>query len=697
METNLPDQIKQKYNLFYIIARYLWPELDEMNDQRRLVGIGDVICFIYALPLAIIGIVWLTYITNIEQIRHELPFVLFMLGIIILFDRLNYFIVIEIRTDRYGSSDGSLATMALWSLVFLFGPSTLWLILLWHFTNLYLKIRKASSKDLRWNLARNLTMDVAIYSTAALIALAFYQLWGGVFPLPDLSPQTLLFAFGTLILHLFLGVLIWSGYILYHLSVQKALSGRHSIQPILRFFLLSFGLPYLAHPFAILAAGLYIQDGFLVYTIFMIGLLLVAYLSRQLSWAAENSRQQFRQLEKLEELGRDLIDIPPDRTFLTTILKQHLPNMFPSGKLAVWVYPDLLLLEHPANSPSIPDKAWEWILIQTKAHAFLASEPLPWNTRLTEHPAIITAPILESESARPLGGILIELRALVQPWDIRSLSNLFPALQSLAGQISSALHQAEFYEQSLAYQSITQELKLAGKIQASFLPNKFPSITGWQIAVTLLPARETSGDFFDVIDLSNGRLGILVADVADKGVGPALYMALTRTLIRTYAVEYDAEPEVVFFAANNRLLNDARANLFVTAFYGILDPGQGTLTYCNAGHNPPLLIRSYDNGKVESLSRTGIAVGIEEDATWTQASIKIDPGDILLLYTDGIPDAQNVDGMFFEEDKLIEIAQASLGRLAHEIQTTVLEDVQRFVGEAPQSDDITLMVLVRDL
>ena len=697
METNQPDQINQKYNLFFVIARYLWSELEEMDDQKRLVGIGDVICFIYSLPLAITGIVWLTYITNIEQIRQDSAFFLSILGIIILFDRLYYFIVIEIRTDRYGSSDGSLATMALWSAIFLFGPSTLWLILFWRFINFYLKIRKTASKAIRWNLARNFVMDVAIYSIAALIALAYYQKWGGVFPILDLSPQSMLIAIGTLVLNLILGVLIWSGYIIYHLNVQRALSGPHYLQPILKFFLLSFGLPYLAHPFAILAAGLYIQDGLLIYAFFMIGLLLVAYLARQLSWAAENSRQQFRQLEKLEELGRDLIDAPPDPTFLTTILKQHLPNMFPSGKLSIWVYPNQLLLEHPANSPPIPEQAWEWILSQTKAHAFLANEPLPWNTRLSEHPATVSAPILESESTRPIGGILIELRALVQPWDTRSLSNLFPALQSLAGHISSVLHQAEFYEQSMAYQSITQELRLAGKIQASFLPNKFPSIPGWQIAVSLLPARETSGDFFDVIELHNGRLGILVADVADKGVGPALYMALSRTLIRTYAIEYDAEPEVVFFAANSRLLNDARANLFVTAFYGILDPGQGTLTYCNAGHNPPLLIRSSNNGKVEVLSRTGIAIGIEEDATWTQASIKIDPGDILMLYTDGIPDAQNVEGMFFEEDKLIEIAQASRGRPAYEIQTTVLDDVQRFVGEAPQSDDITLMVLVRDL
>lgn len=697
METDLPDHIKQKYNPFFTFARWLWPELEGMNDQRRLVGIGDVICFLYSLPVAIVGIVWLIFITDFNLILQELPIILYILGLIVLFDRLNYFIVIEIRTDRYGSSDGSLATMALWSSVFIFGPSALWLILIWHFLNFYLKVRLTSSKSIRWNLSRNLTMDVAIYSTAALIALSWYQNWIGIYPIPDLSPKTVLAASGTLLLQLIFGILIWSGYILYHLSVQRSLSGPNSTRLILKFFLLSFGLPYLAHPFAILAAGLYVQYGFMIYTFFMFGLLLVAYLARQLSWAAENSRQQSRQLEKLEELGRDLIDAPPDLSYLTDILKQHLPNMFPSGKIAVCIYPDQLLLEHPLNSPPIPDQAWEWITNQTKAHAFLANEALPWNTRLTQHPAIVMAPILESESARPIGGILVELRALVQSWDARSLSNLFPALQSLAGQISSALHQVEFYEQSLAYQSITQELRLAGKIQASFLPNKFPSIPGWQIAVTLLPARETSGDFFDVIELSNGRLGILVADVADKGVGPALYMALSRTLIRTYAVEYDAEPEVVFFAANSRLLNDARANLFVTAFYGILDPIQGTLSYCNAGHNPPVLIRTSDNGKVDSLSRTGIAIGIEEDATWTQASIKINPGDILLLYTDGIPDAQNLDGVFFEEDKLIEIAQASRGRSAYEIQTNVLDNVQRFVGEAPQSDDITLMVLVRDL
>ena len=228
------------------------------------------------------------------------------------------------------------------------------------------------------------------------------------------------------------------------------------------------------------------------------------------------------------------------------------------------------------------------------------------------------------------------------------------------------------------------------------MPNKFPLIPGWQLAVTLIPARETSGDFFDVIQLSDGHIGILVADVADKGVGSALYMALSRTLIRTYAEEYDAEPEIVFFAANNRLLKDARANLFVTAFYGILDPQGGTLTYCNAGHNPPYLIRNSNQDIVESLSRTGKAMGIEPNSTWSTTTVNIEPGDILLLYTDGIPDARDRDGDFFNDEAIIDIARRNTGRMAFEIQTSIIEKVQNFAADAPQDDDITLMVLVRD-
>jgi len=243
---------------------------------------------------------------------------------------------------------------------------------------------------------------------------------------------------------------------------------------------------------------------------------------------------------------------------------------------------------------------------------------------------------------------------------------------------------------------VGRELALAGKIQAGFLPEVLPNIPGWQLAATLEPARETAGDFYDFIPLPNGRLGVLVADVADKGMGAALYMALCRTLIRTYAAEYDTRPDLLLSAVNDRILMDTTASLFITVFFGALDPVSGTLTYCNAGHNPPYLLSPADGGEVRKLARTGIPLGIPENATWSQGAVRLAPGDVVVLYTDGITEAQDGRDMFFGEERLLEALRASLGRSARDIQDALLAEVRRFVGDAPQYDDITLVVALRD-
>jgi serine phosphatase RsbU (regulator of sigma subunit)/DNA-binding NarL/FixJ family response regulator len=246
------------------------------------------------------------------------------------------------------------------------------------------------------------------------------------------------------------------------------------------------------------------------------------------------------------------------------------------------------------------------------------------------------------------------------------------------------------------HQKVGQELALAGEIQASFLPGVVPDVAGWQLTARLEPARETAGDFFDFIPLPDGRLGMLVADVAGKGMGAALYMALSRTLIRTYAAEYHVRPDLVLSATNDRILMDTRASLFVTVFYGILDPASGTLTYCNAGHNPPYLLRAQDGGSAQELGGTGIPLGIEHDVAWHQDAVPLAPGDALLLYTDGITEAQDRQQMFFGEERLLQVAQANLGRSARDMQDVLIGEVRSFADDAPQSDDITLMVLVRD-
>jgi len=241
----------------------------------------------------------------------------------------------------------------------------------------------------------------------------------------------------------------------------------------------------------------------------------------------------------------------------------------------------------------------------------------------------------------------------------------------------------------------TQELALAGRVQASLLP-RTPSLPGWELTAVLRPARQTAGDFYDFIQLPAGRLGIVIADVADKGMGAALYMALSRTLVRTYAADYADAPEQVLRAASARMLSDAGAGMFVTVFYGILDPASGWLVYCNAGHNPPYLISAQAATAVRPLGRTGMALGVVEGATWHQEKVHIGRDDLLLLYTDGVVEAQNRDKELFGRDRLLEVVQGQAGRPAADTQAAVLAAVHDFAGSEAQFDDITLVLVRRE-
>jgi sigma-B regulation protein RsbU (phosphoserine phosphatase) len=244
-------------------------------------------------------------------------------------------------------------------------------------------------------------------------------------------------------------------------------------------------------------------------------------------------------------------------------------------------------------------------------------------------------------------------------------------------------------------QRLEHELALAGRVQASFLP-EIPHVPGWQLALTLRPARQTSGDFYDVCLLPNGQLGILVADVVDKGVCAALYMVLSWILIRSYAKAHPAQPELVLAAANQHILTDTQANQFVTVFYGILDPATGTLVYCNAGHCPPYLVGSQRDA--QKLIRTGMPLGIIQDGSWEQHTVQLDPGDVLVLYSDGITEAQDASGTLYGEERLLASVQANLGSGAQDIQDAIIRDVDQFAGgkRHAQFDDMTLVVIARD-
>lgn len=678
------------------LARPLWPELPTLPAQRRVIGLGDVLTVAYAGPLALAGLIALVRLTDLSLLRSQLFNVWLLAVLLSLFNRMRYFVIARIRADRYGSADGSLDGVMLWSGIFLFGPSMLWFSIAWVLFDQAAALPSAKTVAGRWRTLRALSLDLATQTVAPLLSLWFYQRVGGTIPLQNLEIGTILRAGGSLLVHGILVGLIGAGYLLYHRWAQRALLGEINTQPMIRFFGLNLALSQMANPFGILGAGLFLQSGLPVFLFFTSGMLVVAFLARQLSWVGERSRVQYQVLLQLEQLGNAVINMAPEDSGLAEVLRPHLPGMFPAGNLAVWTFPDELLYLSPEDW--LPDltRLWPWVARQREAAGFLATERLPWENPSNPHNAVVVAPILEVESSQPIGACYLELHALAQPWNRRTLANLLPALQSLATLIASALNQSAAYYRSLELQRVEEELRLAGAVQASFLPLEIPRIPGWQVSVTLRPAGETSGDFFDLIPLPDGRVGLVIADVLDKGIGAALYMALSRTLLRTYAMGGGLQPEAVIAAANERILADTSSNLFVTAFYGVLEPATGKLIYSNAGHNPPYLVRGRQTILVQELVRTGIPIGVERSTRWGQSSVTMQPGDLLILYTDGIPEAQNAEGEFYTAQALLDTIKKNLDRTAEAMQSRILQSIEDFVGEAPQADDITLMLIARD-
>jgi serine phosphatase RsbU (regulator of sigma subunit) len=298
----------------------------------------------------------------------------------------------------------------------------------------------------------------------------------------------------------------------------------------------------------------------------------------------------------------------------------------------------------------------------------------------------LIAPNPASAGAALVGVLALGPRLAEQPYSANDQS----LLMILGDQAGTAIYVAQLVAEK---QRVSQELALAWRIQQSFLPPSLPEIEGWEVTAVLKPARETCGDFYDLIPLPNGRYGLLIADVADKGMAAALFMALSRTLLRTFAVQHDARPDLALQAANERILLDTHSDQFVTLFYGILDPQTGALTYSNAGHSPPYLLSP--DGQRQTLANTGIPLGIFPDVIWEQATVRLEPGDLLLLYTDGVTEAHNQELAAFGETRLLDLLRANRSQTAVATQQVILQALADFTGAAPQFDDVAIMALKR--
>lgn len=288
-----------------------------------------------------------------------------------------------------------------------------------------------------------------------------------------------------------------------------------------------------------------------------------------------------------------------------------------------------------------------------------------------------------------LGAIYVDNRITVGIFSQADLD----LLSAIASSAAIAIENARLYQAAVDKGRMERELQVASRVQSSLIPETAPEWPGWEISAHWVPARVVAGDFYDFIHTEDGQLGLVVADVVDKGMGAALFMAFSRSVLRA-ALSRTSSPKEGIAEANRLICGDSAYGMFLTLVYVQINKETNQLAYVNAGHNPPLFYNTAEDRFTE-LSRTGMLIGVEEDATYQQAELKLNTGDFIVFYTDGIIDALNQD----EEDFGMERFQAALltskDSSAEEIKANVVKAIEDFAGETPQFDDITLLVIRR--
>lgn len=276
----------------------------------------------------------------------------------------------------------------------------------------------------------------------------------------------------------------------------------------------------------------------------------------------------------------------------------------------------------------------------------------------------------------------------------------------LRARIDASLEKKRLRDQEQLYlKGLERELEIASEIQAGFLPSELPQIPGWDIAASLKSAREVAGDFYDVFPFRiENKIGLVIADVCDKGVAAALFMTLFRSLIRAVSnVDYFTEGRLSPFGANPSesrlktavsLTNNYIANvhgdtsMFATLFFGMLDPSTGKLSYINAGHEPPLIIN--DHRIRAALEKTGPAVGIIPNWDFAVQEVQLAPDEILFAFTDGVADTLNGEDESFGKERLLSLLTTG-DQTPSALLTSINAELQEFMADTKQFDDITLL------
>ncbi len=268
-----------------------------------------------------------------------------------------------------------------------------------------------------------------------------------------------------------------------------------------------------------------------------------------------------------------------------------------------------------------------------------------------------------------------------------------PLFQRLADQAAISLERERLFHEYLVKQKMEEQLNLARDIQRHLWPRHLPNLPGYSIIGQSKPALEVGGDYYDFIPLDDGKFAFVIGDVSGKGVGAGLIMATLRATLRTQFAQH-SDIDRAIQLVNKAVTNDTRPTEFVTMFLAILDPVSHRLTYLNAGHNPPYIVD--EDGTLTELKAGGPVVGILHPMHFESRTVEMKPGSMLLLYTDGVTEAENAAGDQFEEAALQEFLKANTSETIDGIHKNLMNAIDVFQGDAPQADDITIIFLKRD-
>ena len=301
---------------------------------------------------------------------------------------------------------------------------------------------------------------------------------------------------------------------------------------------------------------------------------------------------------------------------------------------------------------------------------------------------VITRPVEQlKKGAEALGEGDLDFRVEIRSGDefedlARSFNSMAEALRENIENLRRTTAEKERY---------SKELEIARSIQTSFLPEKMPEIPGVDISAVMIPAMEVGGDFYDIIPAGDGKWAFVIADVSGKGVSAALFMAMSRTLLRA-GLEGATDLSKALSTANHVITQNAPSSMFVTVFVALLDPVCLTMTCINAGHNPPLIVRGETGDKL-FMREGGVAMGVLPEMESIPEHVQLRPGDLVIMYTDGVTEAFDARYAAFGEDRLIRIVQECRTLPASVVRERIIAEIRAFTGPISPSDDITLVVI----